>query len=265
MVSVIINTKNEEKNIGLCLKSIESQTYQDLEIIVVDNYSSDATVDVSNKFRARVYNFGPERSEQKNYGASKALGGLLLFVDADMELAPEVLNSCVETVNEGFGAVVVPEESVGLGFWAKCRTLEKRMYFNDSSIEAPRFFTREVFEKSGGFTSGMVSGEDWDLREKVKKSGARIGRVVVPIYHHEGDLKFWETIRKKFYYSTKAKKYLTSNPPGLLGISTFIFRPAFLRNIRYLFIDPIHYLGMIFLKTAEFVSGMAGLVYSNLL
>ena len=43
-VSIIIRSKNEEKWIGLCLESIFSQSYEDFEVIVVDNNSTDGTV-----------------------------------------------------------------------------------------------------------------------------------------------------------------------------------------------------------------------------
>jgi len=54
LVSVIITTKNEEKNIENCLKSIKLQTYQNIEIIVVDNNSSDQTKELSQKYTDKV-------------------------------------------------------------------------------------------------------------------------------------------------------------------------------------------------------------------
>lgn len=265
MVSIIINTKNEENNIGRCLRSITDQIYKDYEVIVVDNSSTDETVKIAGSFGAQVGVFGPERSEQKNYGAGLAKGDLLLFVDADMELTPGVVGSCVSIANEGYDAIVIAEESVGTGFWSKCRTLEKRMYFNDPLIEAPRFFKKEVFQKAGGYATGMVSGEDWDLREKIKKNGARMGRINDLIYHHEGNLKLVDSLKKKFYYSARSKKYLSKNPLGISSIVLFIFRPAYIRNIRYLFSDPAHFLGVLFLKTAELILGTVGIIYSKFL
>lgn len=263
MVSIIINTKNEEKNIERCLNSIKEQVYKDYEVIVVDNHSTDETVKIAGSFGAQISVFGPERSEQKNYGAGLAKGNFLLFLDADMELTPSAVGSCVSRANEGYGSIVIAEESVGNGFWSKCRALEKRMYFNDSLIEAPRFFKKEVFQEVGGYTTGMVSGEDWDLREKVKKNRVKMGRINDLVYHHEGDLKLADSLKKKFYYSARSKKYLSRNPPGLSNIILFIFRPAYIRNIQYLFSDPAHFMGVIFLKTAELVSGAAGIIYSK--
>ncbi len=50
LVSVIITTKNEERNIETCLKSIKNQTYKKIEVIVIDNNSADSTEKISKKY-----------------------------------------------------------------------------------------------------------------------------------------------------------------------------------------------------------------------
>ena len=89
-VSVVIATKDEEKNIGRLLESIKKQTYCSWEIIVVDNSSSDGTVKLARKYTRAVYNCGPERSAQRNFGVDKSLGKYVLILDADMELSSRV-------------------------------------------------------------------------------------------------------------------------------------------------------------------------------
>ncbi|MBT4730717.1 glycosyltransferase family 2 protein, partial [Candidatus Woesearchaeota archaeon] len=48
--SIIIRTKNEEKWISSCLSSVFSQTYENIEVIIVDNKSTDRTIEKSKKF-----------------------------------------------------------------------------------------------------------------------------------------------------------------------------------------------------------------------
>ena len=55
LVSVVITTKNEEKNIENCLRSIRSQTFKNIELIVVDNFSEDKTAEIAKKYGAKVY------------------------------------------------------------------------------------------------------------------------------------------------------------------------------------------------------------------
>lgn len=91
LVSVVITTKNEERNIESCIKSILEQSYQNIEIIVVDNYSTDKTKEMALKYTDKVYDKGPERSAQRNYGMiDKSNGEYVMFVDADMILSPDL-------------------------------------------------------------------------------------------------------------------------------------------------------------------------------
>jgi glycosyltransferase involved in cell wall biosynthesis len=88
LVSVVLTTKNEEKNIYRCLQSIQSQTYKNLEIIVVDNYSEDQTIKIAKEFTSKIFLKGPERSAQRNYGMIDVAKGIfVIYIDADMILS----------------------------------------------------------------------------------------------------------------------------------------------------------------------------------
>jgi len=91
LVSIIVTTKNEERNIANCLKSIlNSQSL--IEIIVVDNNSTDKTVEIVKSYcHIQLYNFGPNRAAQLNFGANIAKGKYILFPDADMILSGNVI------------------------------------------------------------------------------------------------------------------------------------------------------------------------------
>ncbi len=84
LVSIVITTKNEEAVLGTLLKSIKDQTYPNIETILVDNYSTDDTVKIANKYNLAIYEFGPERSAQRNFGAKKSTGDFLFSLDADI-------------------------------------------------------------------------------------------------------------------------------------------------------------------------------------
>ena len=86
IVSVIITTKNEEKVIKRLIQSVKSQTFKKMEIILIDNYSTDNTLEITKKQGIKSYLFGPERSAQRNFGVKMAKGNYLLVLDADMEL-----------------------------------------------------------------------------------------------------------------------------------------------------------------------------------
>ncbi|MDP3731551.1 MAG: glycosyltransferase [Candidatus Omnitrophota bacterium] len=130
-VSVIITTKNEELSIKNCLESIKNQNFPEekVEIIVVDNNSSDKTKEISAKYTEKIYNFGPERSAQRNFGILRSNGKYFLYLDADMALSKNVLSECFRKCeSEGYIALYIPEMIMGNGFWIKVRNFERSFY-----------------------------------------------------------------------------------------------------------------------------------------
>jgi arabinofuranan 3-O-arabinosyltransferase len=159
----------------------------------------------------------------------------------------------------GAGAVVIPEESFGEGFWARCKGLERSCYVGDAKIEAARFFTRDLFEQLGGYDEELVGGEDWDLHERARRAGAMIGRTTSFIRHDEGRLELRALLAKKFRYGKTLGRYARKHP-GLARSQLQPVRPAFLRHRRRLLHDPTAAVGMVVMKLAEAGAGLAGLV-----
>jgi glycosyltransferase involved in cell wall biosynthesis len=257
LVSIIVPTKNSENSIDNCLKSISEQTYLNIEIIVVDNFSKDKTREIAQKY-AKVLLKGPERSSQRNFGARSARGNYLFFIDSDMELSSTVVEECVKaTVCNHVNAVVVPEVSFGEGFWTKCKALERSCYVGDDTIEAARFFGKDVFFSVGCFDEEITGQEDWDLNVRISKAGFKIRRINSFIRHNEGRLSLQKTMIKKRNYGKTLKIYTTKHPEEASAQLTLI-RPAFIRNWRKLAKDPVHASGMIFMKFCEFGAGWIG-------
>ena len=183
-VSLVITTKNEEKNIGNCLESIRWQTYPQnlLEVIVVDNGSTDQTKQISRKYMAKVFDKGPERSAQRNYGMKMARGKYLMYLDADMILSPTVIEKAVEKLSPVSNiqcpvstippvALYIPEVILGNSYWSKVRRFE-RSFYDGTVIDCARFVKKDIFEQTGGFDLNMTGPEDWDFDKKVRKIGS---------------------------------------------------------------------------------------------
>ena len=83
-ISIIIPTLNEEKYIGNTLRSIKNQVKIGDEIIIVDSYSVDKTLEIAKKYQAKTYQIlrtgiGPAKS----HGATKATNEIIAFLDSD--------------------------------------------------------------------------------------------------------------------------------------------------------------------------------------
>jgi arabinofuranan 3-O-arabinosyltransferase len=202
---------------------------------------------------------GPERSSQRNFGAQSAVGNYLFFVDSDMELTPKVVEDCVKVTNGNhIDAVIIPEISIGDGFWANCKALERSCYVGDDTIEAARFFSKSVFFSIGCFDEQITGQEDWDLQARIGKAGYKTGRVCSFIVHNEEHMSLRKTMIKKRNYGKTLKMYTRKHPKATAAQLTLI-RPAFIRNWRKLSKDPLHTSGMLFMKICEITASWIGL------
>jgi FkbM family methyltransferase len=254
-VSIVVPTRNSARTLDACLASILQQSYRNLETIVVDNSSSDATRQIASEHGSLLLTAGPERSTQRNHGARAATGSFLLFVDSDMALQPTVVEDCVAAARSGAEAVIVPEASFGEGFWARCKRLERSCYVGDDEIEAARFFTRDLFFRLGEFDEELRGPEDWDLSRRAASSGASIARVSSMIRHDEGRLQLRPLLSKKFGYGKSVPSYRRKHA----ATRQFrLVRPAFVRHRRSLAAEPVTAAGMLLMKTLEFSAGALG-------
>jgi glycosyltransferase involved in cell wall biosynthesis len=238
LVSIVIATRNEEGNIANCLNSILRQEYPNIEIVVIDNDSSDKTVEISKFYTPNVYQFGPERSAQRNYGLLfKSKGVFGMFIDADMILSQSLVGDCVKhlVTSREICGIYVPEIILGRRLFHKVRRFE-RPYYSATTIDCVRFFSIRAFREIGGFdekTFVSGSGEDWDLDRRLRKFGATLSlspkfqtedrlnsidsvqdalryQGVLPcIFHNEERVTFFSTMRKKIYYSSAFSKYVS--------------------------------------------------------
>jgi GT2 family glycosyltransferase len=184
-----------------------------------------------------------------------------------MELSATVVSDCVKTATANtFDVLIIPEESFGKGFWARCKQLERSYYVGQDSIEAARFFERQVYLKVGGYNETMTGGEDWDLTNRVRATGVQIGRIDSYIYHNEGHPRFTRTVGKMYYYAQHAAEYFEKNPTPsaltdksgpLARYKLFFSRPG--RMLR----NPFVGFGMLALKTAEYAAGGMGLLQAR--
>ena len=211
LVSITITTKNEERNIANCLKSIKQQTYPQkfIEIIVIDNNSIDKTKQLAKKYTKKVFNKGPERSVQRNFGMiEKSKGKYLMFLDADMTLSKTTINKAVsELENTDLGALYIHEIILGDSFFSKVRNFE-RSFYNGTVIDCVRFIKKGIFRKVGGFDPSLTGPEDWDLDKKIRKIAKTAVLDNAVIYHNEGRFELKNYLSKKSYYSKSFDKYI---------------------------------------------------------
>ena len=172
LVAVVVTTKNEEKNIRNCLLSIKEQSWKNIEIILVDNYSTDKTREIAKEFTDKIFLKGPERSAQRNFGIiQKASGEYALYLDADMIITPFLVENCVKFIEkENCVALYIKEIVLGKKYFSRVRRFEREFY-DGTVVDGARFFKRETFINVNGFDETLNGPEDWDLDKKLKQIG----------------------------------------------------------------------------------------------
>ena len=252
LVSVVVPTRNSARTLEACLDSVRAQRPDVvLELIVVDNDSTDGTWEIAQYGADVAVRGGPERSAQRNLGVARAHGEWILWLDSDMLLPAGALHEALETAGrEGVDAVALPEHTVGSGFWTACRTLERSCYPDQGSIHSPRLVRRSTLTGVGGFDHSMTGLEDTDLRHRLRAAGVRWALAPVTVEHDEGRLTLRSVLAKRVYYGRSIPAFAAMNPGRVAEQGRATVR-AFWRHRRRLGLDPLHAGGMIILRIAE--------------
>jgi len=268
MISVIIPTYNSEKTIEACIKSLLKQSFhkKQYEIIVVDDGSTDRTVELISKYPVKLFkrpHKGPAAA--RNFGAKHAKGKILLFTDADCVPDKNWIEYMVEPFkNEQIVGVSGTYKTlnknktiarfVGYEIEDRHKKLAKQKFIDFIGTFSAGY-RKNIFSKYGGFDTkfAMASGEDPDLSFNISKSGGRM--IFQPrafVYHNHPDT-LWKFLRQKFwrgywrvrlYKRHKEKIFRHSYTPkslfleeALIGL-TFLSFIFFLMKILPLYISP---------------------------
>lgn len=254
-LTAIILTKNEEKNISKCIKSISKIAEN---IVVIDSYSEDKTVQISESLGAKVYQHKfISHSDQFNWGLDniEISSEWILRIDADEEFTLELVNELDEklpNIQEEVNGIFLRRRRYFLGKWIKHGDVypEKvlRIFRNGTARSEDRIMDEHIV---------VLSGETICLNNDLEDKDTK-------------DLTFW--INKHNWYSNKeAEEFLKKyNNNKVNSIDENLFgtqreRKRWLKNKLYynipLFIRPIMYFIYRYILKLGFLDGIEGLIY----
>ena len=256
LVSIIIACKNNAEYITQCLESVKNQTYQNLELIIVDNFSTDGTDEIARRYTPAFYQLWPERSTQFNYGFKQSHGEIIYRIWAEFVLDLDLVEKWVAKImNEWFDALALHNRSVWESIWAKVRFLERESYRGRDDIVAVRFMKREVFESVGMFNEALVAGEDFDLHNRIVSAGYKWWHLDA-IEQHIGEPKTLGDVWKKFYYYGRTiRKYQQTTNTWRAVKQLWIFRPSFRALQKDLIKEPKMFLAFWWYTFIKYLAG----------
>lgn len=261
LVSVIVPCYNSAPMLDECLQSIVNQTYDNFELIVVDNNSKDDTLRIARKYTKHVYTKGPERSAQVNYGVKLSKGEYIYKVDSDFVLDPTVVEECVAVIQKGFDAIVVHNSpDVRVSWIAMIRKFEVDMYKYDLTHSSARFMNKKVFLALGGFNEEVTFAEDYDIQNRLIRNGYKTGFINAEALHLGEPKKFWPHMKKYYQYGQDAVHYTQHNADESKQQLAF-FRNVYIRNWRRFAKRP--FMGAAFIVYSTFKYASGGLGYAE--
>jgi len=241
LVSIIVPARNEERNIRRCVESLLEQDYDNYEVVVVDDGSTDATPRILDELLAshcnahrlhvlRLRNNLPRGWAGKPHavhkGTQEAQGEWLLFTDADTWHAPNALRSSLaQAIEERADMFTIGTTQELPTFWDK--VLMPMAYMGISALYPPKLVNdplskvaiangqyilirREVYDALGGYARPELRDslvDDRDLARVVKEQGYKLhlvdgsGLVSVRMYRGLGEI--WRGWRKNAYLGNR--------------------------------------------------------------
>jgi len=185
MISIIIPVYNQADHLKNCLAGIKQQTYDNYEVIVVNDGSTDNVNQIIKEYK-QIFNLKLSYFEQanqgagaaRNRGAESAKGEYLLFCDADTIMEPLMLELMLKTLKENPGASFCYSSFI----WGKkkfalwpydAEKLKKMPYINTASLVKKEHFP--------GFDETLKRFQDWDLwltMSEQGRSGVWLNRIL---------------------------------------------------------------------------------------
>lgn len=204
IVSVVIPTYNRASTIERSVRSVLRQSFTDLEVIVVDDCSTDATESIirsikDNKIRYKKLKKNMGGNYARNFGVSLAKGKYIAFQDSDDEWDSEKIEKQIEAIKDADycfcrfikfkngKSEVVPAESFQI---PSDRSEAFKTLFNGNQISTQTLLMkRELFDDIS-FDESLPRFQDWDfaIRLARKYAGAFIGEPLVKVYEQKDSI-----------------------------------------------------------------------------
>lgn len=299
LVTVIIPTYNEEKNIKNCLLSLDKQSYPNMEIIIIDDGSVDKTKEEISNIQYSLPNYSSpvmlHRSPSKpktggqgisnfklleqnhrgpatarNKAATVAKGEILVFVDADMTFEKDFVSDLVKPIIEKkYQGTFSKNEYVGNweNVWSRCWNInlnrpDKKMIPDDYPEQGLDFraVIKSEFERVGGFDDTGYT-DTWTLSQKL---GYKPHVVSGALYYHNNPDNLKEVFVQSKWVAKRKYKY------GLLGQLFALVRGSFpislivgiIKSIKY--VQPLFLVFKLIFDLAAFIGILEMILYKKL-
>jgi len=240
-ISFVIPAYNEQEIIEKSLLSIKHLMKEiPYEVIVIDNGSTDETVNIVRQFDAKLLiDSSKTIAGLRNLGASHAKGQILVFLDADVMITEQWVENIFKTlerINNVDGAIITGSRC-GISntpgwiekYWFLPMCYDKKVnYVNSGHLIVEKTY----FDKLGGFNTSMITGEDYEICLRAKEKGAIIENNPELHVIHEGYPKTVPNfIKREIWHGTQDVRSFPDFISSKVAIAGFIYLAMLLFGI----------------------------------
>lgn len=188
-VSVIIPCYNAVKYVEETLQSVTSQTFKNIEIIAVDDGSTDNTFSIINNYKLKdnrlitiqIQNGGSSKARMA--GAKLAKGEYLLFLDSDDKILPTYIEKCLSIADKGYDIVYTEaryfDRKTGTYDIPKYQLLD---FLCSNCITITSIIRKKLFDNVGGYDLDIMQMEDWECYINLIEHGARVYQIAEELF-----------------------------------------------------------------------------------
>lgn len=230
-VSVVICARNAARTIDECLRSVEANS--PAEIIIIDDGSTDDTIEIASRYTEKIYlTQGKGQAYRRQFGAEKAAGEYIAYVDSDVVLSENCLQIMLQELKEK-GYVGIHAQVIGRDnktYWERAEDQHFRMKFNREGERSAIPTMAAIYNRSAILKykfdphfSFFGAPEDGELCYRLRRDGHKLGVSSAFVYHqHRASAKAF--IKQRISYGRGNALYFWRHPSpmALLGASLLI-------------------------------------------
>ncbi len=203
LVSAIITTHNRANEVKKAIESVEKQTYTNIEIILVDDASTDETYDIFNKYSGIVYiRISPSETKggnhARNIGINASKGEYIAFLDDDDQWIPEKIAKQIELIesNSDLGMVYcelyidtgIKSLNYKVAFQAEGDVVSRKLYYKPMCSTSAMLIKKSLLINIGFFDEKVRYWQEYELTLRIIQN-CKVGLIKEPLVIYSNNLK----------------------------------------------------------------------------
>lgn len=243
LISVIIPNWNGSASIGKCLNAAFASLYNNLEVIVVDDASTDNSIEIIKEFPCRLIRLKRHSgaANARNIGAANSSGEMLFFTDADCLLQKDTLSIAYEMLSSKGPEIIIggtyTQTPADNRFFSHFQSIFIN-YFETKNMETPDYIAThamaiyaKTFKESGGFSEYFLPIlEDVEFSHRLRRQGHRLlinpNLLVTHIFNYSLFISLKNALKKSMYwtmYSLRNKDIFSDSGTASVELKINVF------------------------------------------